>query len=72
MLTQLPSWIFCDSTRRFDCAVVPCRLFPERRLHGEPVITHAQLVEYLGTKASATRVVRLLFEGQNHCVYTPV
>ena len=46
-----------------------CRLFHERRLEGQPVITHAQLVEFLVNKAPAARVARLPFEGQNTCVY---
>ena len=57
------------------CATPTCfawlrdRLFHERRLDGQPVSTHGQLVKFLVNKAPAAQVTRLPFEGQNTCVY---
>ena len=56
-------------SRFWDVAMLRCRLFHDRRLEGKPVTTHAQLVDYLRTKAPAAQVAQLPFEGQNHCLY---
>ena len=50
-------------------APIGCRLFTDRRLNGEPVISHPQFVDFLLGKTAAARVTRLAFEGQNHVVY---
>lgn len=46
------------------------RLFADRRLLGEPVISHAQFVAYLLAKTIDARMTRLPFEGQNHVVFS--
>ena len=54
-------------------AVVPCCVhgqdFPNRRLNGAHVNTHAQLIEYLCAKDPRVAVASLPFGGQNTVVY---
>eukprot|EP00038_Savillea_parva_P015572 m.14343 g.14343 ORF g.14343 m.14343 type:complete len:623 (+) comp3144_c0_seq2:72-1940(+) len=58
---------------RLPFAVVPCcvysRLFPDRRVRGDPVSTWSQLCEYLLNKHPAVQATRLPFPGQNLAIY---